>query len=187
MQSWIVGLRELCRLTCPKWLIWDADGAAPLDQSSMIFGILSIDSDIGWGEHFVVDQRGYDLVTRHLASKYLDPEDDRLVLSSPISKVLHSEEGVMIHTANGTCYSADYAICTFSLGVLQQAINYKAPVVFSPDFPTWKKESIVSNVMGIYTKIFYQFDRVFWPPDVQYFYYVCGQVSMANINWVQSM
>lgn len=146
----------------------------------MIFGILSIDSSIGWGERFVLDQRGYDLVTRHLASKYLLPRDKRLILSSPVSKVVHSDNGVTVRTGNGTCYSADYAICTFSLGVLQQAMNGKAPVVFEPDFPTWKKESIVANVMGTYTKIFYQFDHVFWPHDVQYFYYV-SRLTNAGI------
>lgn len=141
----------------------------------MIFGILSIDSSIGYGERFVLDQRGYDLVTRHLANKYFEPDNDRLILNNPISDVIHSDHGVTVHTVNNTCYSADYAICTFSLGVLQQAVNERAPVRFSPEFPAWKKESIVNNVMGIYTKIFYQFDHVFWPHDVQYFYYVSAE------------
>ena len=146
----------------------------------MIFGILSVDASIGFGERFVLDQRGYDLVTRHLASRYLEPDDDRLILSSPVSNVIYSDDGVTVHTVNDTCYSADYAICTFSLGVLQQAVNEKAPVVFTPEFPIWKKESIVNNVMGIYTKIFYQFDHVFWPHDVQYFYYVSAGTMISS-------
>lgn len=114
---------------------------------------------------------GYDIVTRHLASDYLKPADDRLVLSSPITSIIYSEDGVVVRTANNTCYRADYGICTFSLGVLQQAINGRAPVAFSPSMPKWKKESVVTNMMGIYTKIFYQFDQVFWPKNIQNFYF----------------
>lgn len=154
-----------------QWLVWDADGAAPLDLSSHIFGELSVDASIGSTERFVLDQRGYDLVTRHLAKKYLKPGDDRLILNSPVANVIHSDDGVTVRTVNDTCYTADYAICTFSLGVLQQAVNGRAPVTFNPSLPAWKEESIVANVMGIYTKIFFQFERAFWPKDVQYFYY----------------
>ena len=136
----------------------------------MIFGALSIDALLGASERFVLDQRGYDLVTRHLADSYLTADDDRLVLNSPITDIEYSEDGVLVRTADA-CYEAEYAICTFSLGVLQQAINGNASVSFTPELPLWKKESIVTNVMGIYTKIFYQFDHVFWPRDIQNFLY----------------
>lgn len=160
-----------------EWYVWDADGATSVELSSALFAVIADDASggkwLGRYSRFVVDQRGYDIVTRYLASEYLESEDPRLVLSSPVRKVVYSEDGIVVHTANNTCFSADYAICTFSLGVLQQAINGRALVTFSPAFPEWKAESIFGNIMGIYTKIFYQFDPVdvFWPTDIQYFLY----------------
>ncbi|TPR06712.1 LysM domain family protein [Aspergillus niger] len=61
---------------------------------------------------------------------------------------------------------AAYAICTFSLGVLQN----KA-VTFDPPLPSWKQTAIEKFNMGTYTKIFMQFPETFWPTDTQFFLY----------------
>ena len=73
------------------------------------------------------------------------------ILSSPVSNLSYSESGVAVRTANNTCHQTPYAICTFSLGVLQQSISGQAPVSFSLAFPTWKQGSIFTNLMGMYT------------------------------------
>lgn len=52
---------------------------------------------------------------------------------------------------------ADYVLCTFSVGVLQND-----DVVFEPELPAWKEEAIQSMTMGTYTKIFFQFEHKFW-------------------------
>jgi len=64
--------------------------------------------------------------------------------------------------------TASYAICTFSLGVLQNDV-----VAFNPPFPYWKQEGIEGMQMGTYTKIFLQFppDKQFWDADTQFFLY----------------
>ena len=64
---------------------------------------------------------------------------------------------------NGPCIGADYAIVTFSLGVLQHDV-----VKFVPELPDWKKAAIASFEIGTYTKIFLQFDEPFWPEDTQF-------------------
>lgn len=61
---------------------------------------------------------------------------------------------------------AAYAVCTFSLGVLQNS-----DVTFSPKLPYWKRTAIEKFSMGTYTKIFLQFNETFWPRDTQYFLY----------------
>lgn len=61
---------------------------------------------------------------------------------------------------------ADYAICTFSLGVLQNDA-----VSFSPSLPEWKETSINGFALATYTKIFMQFNETFWPPETQYLLY----------------
>ena len=172
-----------------EYLSWDMVAAASPDVSSMIFGQIGTDASegdlLGEWDRFVMDQRGYDIVTRHLASKFLKPDDERLVLESPINKVQYSKDGVTVHTSKDTCFQAEYAICTFSLGVLQQSINGEAPVNFNPAFPSWKSESIFSNVMAIYTKIFYQFDPndVFWPKHIKYLNYASPTTRGYWASW----
>jgi polyamine oxidase len=67
---------------------------------------------------------------------------------------------------DGSCVEAAYAICTFSLGVLQNEV-----VAFEPELPDWKQTSIATFQMGTYTKIFLQFNETFWDPDTQFFLY----------------
>ncbi|KAG1760260.1 hypothetical protein EDD22DRAFT_902258 [Suillus occidentalis] len=56
-----------------------------------------------------------------------------------------------------TTLTADYVLCTFSLGVLQYG-----DIAFKPTLPAWKMEAIQSMVMATYTKIFLQFEERFW-------------------------
>ena len=50
--------------------------------------------------------------------------------------------GVHVELADGTALEADYALCTFSLGVLQHG-----DVEFEPPLPAWKREAIHSMSM----------------------------------------
>jgi monoamine oxidase len=59
---------------------------------------------------------------------------------------------VTIKTTDGTVYTADYAVSTFSLGVLQNE-----DVKFTPAMPEWKIESFFTFHMATYTKIFLNF------------------------------
>lgn len=63
---------------------------------------------------------------------------------------------------------ADYAITTFSVGVLQSDA-----VTFEPPLPDWKNIAINTMQIGTYTKIFLQFppDQIFWPQDTENFIY----------------
>lgn len=94
--------------------------------------------------------------------------DPRLLLNTIVTNVTYSDSSVLITTSDNQCITADYAICTFSLGVLQNEA-----VTFSPDFPEWKQTSIETFQMGTYTKIFMQFppDKVFWNTSSQFFLY----------------
>lgn len=90
-----------------------------------------------------------------------------------MTNVSYDDTDVVALTSDGSCYRAPYAICTFSLGVLQAALAGVAPVSFEPDFPHWKQVAITKFDMGIYTKIFLQFDpaQQFWDSNTQYFLY----------------
>lgn len=157
-------------------LLGDFNAAIPANLSSAHYSTFIGDAaggtDLGPYSRFVVDQRGYDTLAKHLASKYLYETDPRLLLNSPITNISYTENGVIVETKD-LCYAASYAICTFSLGVLEQAISGQAEVSFTPDLPSWKRESIRKSIMGVYTKIFLQFrsEEVFWPKNVQTFFY----------------
>ncbi|OSC98381.1 amine oxidase [Trametes coccinea BRFM310] len=101
------------------------------------------------------DQRGFKTILRQEADAFLT--DGQIRLNATVATVRTSTSGVVITLADGTQLTADYALCTFSLGVLQHD-----DVRFIPAMPAWKQEAIHSMAMGTYTKIFLQFPEKFW-------------------------
>ncbi|KAI9061935.1 amine oxidase [Trametes sanguinea] len=101
------------------------------------------------------DQRGFKTVIQEEADTFLTRS--QLRLNATVATVRTSTKGVVVILADGTPITADYALCTFSLGVLQHD-----DVRFIPALPAWKQEAIHSMAMGTYTKIFLQFPKKFW-------------------------
>lgn len=135
----------------------------------------------------MIDQRGFNTWLRGTASRFLKPNDPRLLLNTVVESVSYSDESVTMHLDDGSCIQAEYAICTASLGVLQQDV-----IKFEPELPRWKRVPLVSAMdcyptrtmhplltcspqnqfqFGTYTKIFFQFNETFWPEDTQFFLY----------------
>ncbi|KAH0582385.1 hypothetical protein H2248_010329 [Termitomyces sp. 'cryptogamus'] len=102
-----------------------------------------------------IDQRGFKTFIQQEAESFLQPE--QLRLNTLVNNVEWSDSGVKAVFSDGSSISADYAICTFSVGVLKNN-----DVTFIPDFPDYKVEAIASMTMGTYTKIFLQFPQKFW-------------------------
>ncbi|KAF7717069.1 Uncharacterized protein PECH_000775 [Penicillium ucsense] len=152
-----------------EWWEWDWEDAYSPEESSFIYGVAG--SNLTFNQfsdenNYVWDQRGYSRIIAQEASTFLKPNDPRVQLNSIITNVTYSKDGVTIHKQDGSCVSAAYAICTFSLGVLQSdAVSY------SPPLPQWKQTAIQKFGMGTYTKVFLQFNETFWPRDTQFFLY----------------
>ena len=85
------------------------------------------------------------------------PVIDRILLRKTVEKVKYYGHAVEVYTKNNEVFSADYALCTFSSGVLASDT-----ISFDPPFPEWKKEAVYKNPMSVYTKIFLKFPRKFW-------------------------
>jgi len=102
---------------------------------------------------------GYDAIPKALA-KGLD-----IRLSQPVTAISYSASGVTVTTAKETL-TADYAICTATLGVLKAG-----SIAFSPALPAEKLGAISRLGMGQINKLFMVFDSAFWPIDLQYFGY----------------
>ena len=64
-----------------------------------------------------LDQRGFKTLIQQEAAEFLSVE--QRMLNATVRTVAHSQDGVTITLADGTTLSADYGLCTFSLGVLQ--------------------------------------------------------------------
>ena len=125
--------------------------------------------------NYVYDERGFNTLIKGEASEFLNctkdyncSGDSRLLLNTIVTNITYSDSGVAVVTDNGSCITADYAICTFSLGVLQNDV-----LGFDPALPHWKQRAIETFQMGTYTKIFMQFpsDQVFWDTSQQFYLY----------------
>ncbi|PYH41327.1 putative flavin containing polyamine oxidase [Aspergillus saccharolyticus JOP 1030-1] len=154
-----------------EWWNWDWEDASPPETSSFVFGMAGENltfNQFGKANHFVTDPRGYStIIEQAAATVFTDrPASPRLRLNTHVTAIDHSPNGVTVHTRDGDCIEAAYAICTFSLGVLQ---NHA--VSFHPPLPKWKRTAIEKFNMGTYTKIFLQFPYTFWPTDTQFFLY----------------
>ncbi|KAK4061428.1 hypothetical protein Trihar35433_9755 [Trichoderma harzianum] len=152
-----------------EWWNWDWEAAFPPEESSFIFGVAGSNltfNQFSDANNFVIDPRGYSAIIDGEASTFLTKNDTRLLLNTRITNITYSDHGVTVYNHDGSCVSADYAISTFSLGVLQSNA-----IGFSPQLPGWKQDAIQNFAMGTYTKVFLQFNETFWPEDTQYFLY----------------
>ncbi|KAJ5180134.1 hypothetical protein N7492_003344 [Penicillium capsulatum] len=152
-----------------EWWEWDWEDAFSPAESSFVFGAAGENltfNQFSDANNFVWDQRGYSRIIHGEASTFLKKDDPRLHLNSRVSNISYTNNGVTVYKDDGSCVSAAYAVCTFSLGVLQSKT-----VKFSPKLPYWKRTAIEKFNMGTYTKIFLQFNETFWPADTEYFLY----------------
>ncbi|CBF71190.1 hypothetical protein AN6658.2 [Aspergillus nidulans FGSC A4] len=152
-----------------EWWNWDWEGAYTPETSSFVFGVASENltfNQFGDQNNLVLDRRGYSAIIQGEASTFLHHNDSRLRLNTRVADIEYGPGGVIVRNSDGSCISAANAICTFSLGVLQNdAVN------FTPSLPDWKQTAIAKFNMGTYTKIFMQFNETFWPDDTQFFLY----------------
>ncbi|KAF7627908.1 putative amine oxidase [Aspergillus flavus] len=156
-----------------EWWRWDFEDAVSPEMGSLAFGATSSNVTFGDGEgdvgslnEFVVDAEGLNKIFVKQAAEFLTVNDPRVALNTVVRNVTYSDDGVRIDMEDGSCVEAEHAICTFSLGVLQNNV-----VQFSPALPAWKSEAIAGFQMTTYTKIFMQFNETFWDPETQYFLY----------------
>ncbi|KAH9477058.1 Polyamine oxidase 6 [Psilocybe cubensis] len=141
---------------------FDWEYAQTPEQSSLIAS--------SWGNNFTydtdqggfsddnqmsIDQRGFKTLIQQEANEFLKPQ--QMLLNSTVKSISYSKSGVTVTLVNGQTLTGDYALCTFSLGVLQHD-----DVSFKPALPDFKQEAIQSMVMATYTKIFLQFPKKFW-------------------------
>ncbi|KAL1630969.1 hypothetical protein SLS56_004643 [Neofusicoccum ribis] len=164
-----------------EWWEWDWETSYPPEQSGFAAGIWGYNAtfyQFSEANNFVFDQRGFNAFVIGEASTFLKANDSRLLLNTVVENITYSSDGVTVYNDDGSCISAAHAICTFSVGVLQNEV-----VAFDPPLPDWKKTAIESFQMGTYTKVFMQFNETFWDPATQFFLYADPDVRGYYPVW----
>lgn len=87
-----------------------------------------------------IDRRGFKTIVQAEAAEFLQPQ--QLLLNSTVNLIEYSGDGVQVTLANNETLRADYALVTFSVGVLQND-----DVTFSPALPDWKQEAVQAITM----------------------------------------
>ncbi|GJJ15506.1 hypothetical protein Clacol_009784 [Clathrus columnatus] len=165
----VTGYRPLTSLDdAAEYYTMDFEYAQPPEETSFLaaaennnFTFNGFSSE----NNLVVDQRGFKVIAQATAAKFLKASDPRLLLNHTVTQIVYSSNGVTIHTQQGVTINADYAICTFSVGVLQNN-----DVTFSPPLPDWKQEAI--DGMNMY--------QIYADPSKRGFYTVWQSLDLPN-------
>jgi len=151
-----------------EYLYIEWDLAQMAEEASLVELFPLTSRDFGPFDFFIADPRGYEHLINVMADEFLEENDPRLQLEQNVVTINRDGNGVTVKTSDGNVYTADYAIVTFSIGVLQSD-NVK----FAPALPAWKSDIINRMNMGTYTKIFMWFDDSVTPywDNTELFYY----------------
>ena len=84
-----------------------------------------------------------------------------VTLNTPVRSISWSPEGVQIHSTAGRTFTADRAVITLPLGVLQAQ-----DVRFTPSLPPGKEAAVNGLDAGHVDKIAMRFRERFWPQDM---------------------
>lgn len=166
LHDWDPAKNDSYRQTA-EWWLFDGEFVYTPSESSEVFTSVAENATFNYFSEenlFVYDQRGFATIIREEAAQFLAENDSRLRLNTKVTGVDYNRDSVTVWTDQG-CIDADYAIMTFSLGVLQKNV-----VDFAPQLPSWKKDAIHGFELGTYTKIFMQFPEPFWD-NTQYLIY----------------
>ena len=103
------------------------------------------------GIYFVTDPRGFASVFDDIIDLY-DPQWKwHARFKQVVTRIDQTDPNlVLVTTADGTKYTGDYALVTFSVGVLQNKL-----VDFFPPLPEWKVQAFSQFIMGSFTKVRY--------------------------------
>ncbi|XP_072050521.1 uncharacterized protein [Amphiura filiformis] len=110
--------------------------------------------------HYITDERGYAEIFRFIAPFLYDDAmfADHVRLNQVVTTIDYSNpDMVVVTTSDGTEYTGDRVLVTFSLGVFQNEV-----VQYIPELPDWKKHVLFKTSVTYYNPIFINFAEPFW-------------------------
>ena len=126
-----------------------------------------LDDDAIEGDE-VVFPDGYDALARHLA------EELDIRLGQVVTRVLWSEEGVVVTAADDSDLAASQVVVTVPVGVLKSE-----SFVIDPPLPAAHAAALAGLEMNAFEKVFLRFPSRFWDQDV----YAIRQQGEAGEWW----
>lgn len=146
----------------------DFEYAVPASQMgvralSPIYAPGTVDS----AEYFVTDARGFAVVVRSLLADAgiadAATSSARLRLNTTVTDLHYTPSGVCVTTASGERMVADYAVSTFSVGVLQAALlkgvtRPAEALSITPPLPLAKRLAIAQMQLADYAKVWAVWD-----------------------------
>ncbi|KAL4221295.1 hypothetical protein ACF0H5_019558 [Mactra antiquata] len=103
------------------------------------------------------DRRGFVSMLEIMSEEVLASADTQLNLDTVVTDIKYDSDSVRVDTSDGRVFDGDYAITTFSLGVLQ-----KDKISFRPSLPFAKRFAIDTFGFVSFSHIFLKFDYGFW-------------------------
>ena len=101
---------------------------------------------------------------------------NNIVLNAKVTSIAHNSSGVTVTTESGETYEGDYAIVTFSLGVLQRNM-----IEFRPQLPFWKRLAWSEFDMMTTTILYVVFERNL-SLSAEYFTYLTHDLDKSWIR-----
>ncbi|NDJ60201.1 MAG: FAD-dependent oxidoreductase [Chloroflexi bacterium] len=137
---------------------WVNAAGEAIDQLSAQVSLAEMrDESTGAGDYRILD--GYDRALAPLAA------DQAIRFNTVVTALAWDDHGVRVTAADGQVFTADHAIITLPLGVLQSDA-----VRFTPDLPPEKRGALHALRMGPALKLIYRFAAPIWPPGVMALY-----------------
>lgn len=129
--------------------------------------LLEYDKTLGFAGHDRVFPEGYSQITDRLA------EGTQVLLGHEVKQIDYSGARVDVLTDRGS-FHAKRVLVTVPLGVLRAG-----RIAFHPSLPRSKRDAIRNTRMGVFNKIFLEFDSVFWGDD----YELIGYMGSQDSDW----
>jgi len=129
--------------------------------------LLEYDKGLGFAGHDRVFPEGYAQITDRLA------DGVEVLLGHEVKQIDSSGARVDVLTNHGS-FTANHVLVTVPLGVLQAG-----RIAFNPPLPKAKRDAIRTMRMGVFNKIFLEFEHVFWDRDDE----LIGYVGSQDEDW----
>eukprot|EP00040_Diaphanoeca_grandis_P021582 m.115129 g.115129 ORF g.115129 m.115129 type:complete len:529 (-) comp28399_c0_seq2:129-1715(-) len=158
--------------TSPEWTVdwaFTVDNPGLPAERQSLFSAVPDTTYAWWGNNdgFVHDQhpRGWARLVDAFTADTIPSGDRRLIFNSHVTNINYGCEAsgddlVTVTTSEGKQYTAKHVINTLPVGVMQH--HYKT--LFTPSLPTAQIRALADDgfVMANLTKVFVQFEEVFW-------------------------
>lgn len=133
-------------------------------------------TSIHYGQEHVFQKTGYISVIEYLAKT-----NKNIRLGQIVNKIDYSSDVVKVYTKSGELYEASFVVVTVPLGILKGK-----SIVFDPELPTWKHESIERLGFGILDKVVLVWEKAWWNSTNYYFIRISNKPTefsyWVNVN-----